>query len=83
MSATTSVLTRAHYGGSTFDTRRDLYVQRGTMTNAVTVEDDSIILDPRLMKVGQYYSVELDGKPYLYRKTSDSEIEMYGLAGED
>ena len=47
---------------------------------AVAVEGDSALLDPKYMKQGQYYSVVIHERPYLYRKVNDDEIEVYGLA---
>jgi hypothetical protein len=34
----------------------------------------------RLMEMGRFYFAELEGQPYLYRKVSDHEVEVYGLA---
>ena len=79
----TLVMDRSQYGSSVIGMERDMYTQKKIMTNPITIAGDSIILDPKLMKVGQYYSAELDGKPYLYRKTSENGIEMYGLAEQD
>ena len=47
--------------------------------SAVRVEGDSIRLHPEAMLTGYFYTAVLNGEPYLYRKTSDSEIEVYGL----
>ena len=77
------VMDRSQYKSAVIDIGRDMYSQRKIMTNPIAIEGDSIILDPKVMKVGQYYSAELDGKPYLYRKTGENEIEMYGLAEQD
>ena len=30
--------------------------------------------------MGKFYFAELEGQPYLYRKVSDHEVEVYGLA---
>lgn len=54
-----------------------------TRRRAVRVEGDSVILNPEYMEVGRFYFAELKGEPYLYRKVSDQEIEVYGLAGQD
>jgi len=47
---------------------------------AVTVEGNSVRVNPNYMKLNQFYCVELNGSPYLYRKVSDHEVEIYGLA---
>lgn len=47
----------------------------------VAVVGDSVVFSPRLMEVGQFYCAQLDGQPYLYVRTSEDEIEVYGLAG--
>ena len=46
----------------------------------VTIQDGSISFKPSEMEVGRYYWVQLEGKPYGYRRISDSEVEVYGLA---
>ena len=50
---------------------------------AVIVEDDSIVLDPKHMNIGQYYLAVMDDIPYLYRRINDKEIEVYGIVGKD
>ena len=46
----------------------------------VQVRGNSIIVNSAAMVVGQVYCVELDGQPYIYRKTAENELEVYGLA---
>lgn len=46
----------------------------------VTVEEDAIRFRPAQMELGHYYVAEFKGLPYLYRRVSDSEVEIYGLA---
>lgn len=46
----------------------------------VEVRGDSVNFDMNLMKMGKFYFAELEGQPYLYRKVSDHEVEIYGLA---
>ncbi len=46
----------------------------------VEVRGDSVNFDMKLMETGRFYFAELDGQPYLYRKVSDHEVEVYGLA---
>jgi len=50
---------------------------------AVSVEDSSIVLDPKQMNIGQYYLAVIDEAPYLYRRINDKEIEVYGMAQKD
>ena len=52
----------------------------GRTTDPVVVDGDSIKADPVRMGVGQYYLATVKGKPYLCRKNSAGEIELYGLA---
>jgi len=47
---------------------------------AVTVEGNSTKINPQYMQLCRFYLVELDGEPYLYRKVSKHEVEIYGLA---
>lgn len=51
-----------------------------TPSEPVKVQNGSILFRPSDMEIGHYYCVELDGKPYLYRKINDTEVEVYGLA---
>ena len=47
---------------------------------SVEVVGDSIVFNPKSMTLGRFYVVELEGKPYIYRRTSETEVEVYGLA---
>ena len=46
----------------------------------VEARGDSVNFDMNLMEMNRFYFAELDGQPYLYRKVSDHEVEVYGLA---
>lgn len=46
----------------------------------VTIDGGSVKFNPSLMVLNHYYCVGLHGKPYLYRRVSDREVEVYGLA---
>lgn len=48
--------------------------------SVVKAESDSIEFRPKDMEFGHFYFAELKGKPYLYRKVSEHEVEVYGLA---
>lgn len=48
----------------------------------VEVVGDSIVFNPKSMTLGRFYVVELEGKPYLYRRVSETEVEVYGLADQ-
>lgn len=48
--------------------------------NAVKVEEDSVTINPKYMTTGQFYFAEIKGEPFLYRKVSEHEVEIYGLA---
>ncbi len=47
---------------------------------AVEVIGNSAVFRPAHMVAGQFYLAQINGKPYLYRKVSDVEVEIYGLA---
>ena len=47
---------------------------------AVWVSRDSVNFNMEKMELGRFYFAELKGEPYLYRKISDHEVEVYGLA---
>ena len=47
----------------------------------VKVDGNSVIFTPDEMEVDRFYFVELEGEPYLYRRVSIGEVEVYGLAG--
>jgi hypothetical protein len=80
-SVSVACLTAKSYYGINAPTISKEYKLRGEISKkAITVEDESVILNPEHMKVGQFYSVEVDNLPYLYRKINDHEIEVYGLA---
>ena len=46
----------------------------------VEARGDSVNFDMNLMEMNRFYFAELDGQPYLYRKVSDHDVEVYGLA---
>ena len=46
----------------------------------IKVQGNSVVFNPKYMKLGHFYFVELKNKPYLYRKVSEYEVEVYGLA---
>ncbi len=40
----------------------------------------SVVFTPDEMELHRFYFVELDGEPYIYRRVSTGEVEVYGLA---
>ena len=46
----------------------------------VFVTGNSIVFNPSEMEMNKYYLAELNGAPYLYRRVSSGEVEVYGLA---
>lgn len=50
------------------------------MPRAVEVEGGQVRIRPNAMKLNRYYLAEVDGKPYVYRRVSQDEVEVYGLA---
>ena len=47
---------------------------------AIEVVNGQIKIRPHAMKLNRHYLAEIDGKPYVYRRISEHEIEVYGLA---
>lgn len=56
------------------------YTDTVAREKAVRVENGSIIFDPKHMTLDRFYFVELKSNPYLYRKVSEHEVEIYGMA---
>ena len=52
----------------------------GLVRRPVRVQGNSVVFSPRHMKLGHFYLVELENEPYLYRKVSEHEVEVCGLA---
>ena len=46
----------------------------------VIAANDSVVFDPSIMETNKLYVVDLKGEVYAYRKVSDHEVEIYGLA---
>ena len=44
------------------------------------IRGNAILVNPAAMVMDEYYCLKLNGNPYMYRKTADNEIEVYGLA---
>lgn len=59
------------------------YICNDVSNKAIVIEDNSILLDPKYMNLGQYYLAIIHEMPYLYRKVNNEEIEIYGLAEEN
>ena len=43
------------------------------------VEDNAIVYDPIIMEENKIYSIEVQGRLYLVRKTSQNIVETYEL----
>lgn len=56
------------------------WVDQHLMRRPVEQVGASIIFRPALMNLGRFYMVEVGSKPYLYRRVSGVEVEVYGLA---
>ena len=54
--------------------------RKGAPSEPVTVEDGAIRFRPSLMELNRYYVVDFNGEPFLYRRVSDGEVEIYGPA---
>ena len=46
----------------------------------VRVVGTSVVFSPQGMELNKFYLAELNGEPYMYRRVSDGEVEVYGLA---
>jgi hypothetical protein len=46
----------------------------------VEVRGDSINYNVEKMEINRFYLAVLKGEPYLFRKVSDHEVEIYGMA---
>ncbi len=54
---------------------------RSKITNEpVKVVGNSIVFSPKDMEFNKFYIVQLGDTPYIYRRSSVSEVEVYGLA---
>ena len=49
-------------------------------TEPVKVVGNSVVFSPKSMELNKFYLVELNGAPYIYRRVSAGEVEVYGLA---
>ena len=49
-------------------------------TQPVKVVGNSVVFNPRAMELNKFYLAELNGAPYIYRRVSAGEVEVYGLA---
>lgn len=65
-----------------FDERElvDHIAEELTRRKAIRVQGDSVMFNPKYMRTGRFYFVELKNEPYLYRKVNEHEVEVYGLA---
>ena len=55
-------------------------VKSDSSEEAVRVAGNSIVFSPKDMELNKFYLVQLDDSPYVYRRTSADEVEVYGLA---
>lgn len=46
----------------------------------VKVVGNSVVFNPKTMELNKFYLAELNGAPYIYRRISAGEVEVYGLA---
>jgi hypothetical protein len=74
-----TMTTTRTYGMSSFR-NENKYAQKDLTGKAVIVEDGSVIVNPKYMKQGEFLLAVVNEKPYLYRKISNCEIEVHGLA---
>lgn len=49
-------------------------------TEPVKVVGNSVVFSPKSMELNKFYLAELNGAPYIYRRVSAGEVEVYGLA---
>ena len=48
--------------------------------DAIEVGSDSMLINPKHMRLNLFYPAELKGERYLFRKISEHEVEVYGFA---
>ena len=53
---------------------------RSLLVQPVEEKGDSIVFRPTAMVIGRFYLAVLKGAPYLYRRISETEVEVYGLS---
>ena len=46
----------------------------------VRVVGDSVVFSPKDMEIDKFYLAQLGDSPYIYRRTGEGEVEVYGLA---
>jgi len=76
----TSDSTKPRKGGMVVVASRGRGENRSGEMPAVEVRGESIHYNIKKMELNKFYFVELKGEPYLYRKISDHEVEIYGEA---
>lgn len=59
--------------------REEQYATRDMASRAIVVEDGSVFVNPRNMKLGEYYTAFVNGALYLYKRIGDTEIEVHEL----
>jgi hypothetical protein len=53
---------------------------RSLLAPPVEEKGDSIVFRPTAMAIDRFYLAILKGAPYLYRRVSETEVEVYGLS---
>ena len=65
---------------NTLSKLRKLPIPDSDIQNPIDIVGNSIVFNPHEMEMNKYYLAELNGAPYLYRRVSSGEVEVYGLA---
>ena len=55
--------------------------ETGAAAEPVEVVGNAVVFNPEAMELNKFYLAELNGAPYIYRRVSAGEVEVYGLAG--
>jgi hypothetical protein len=57
----------------------DEYATKGMEKRAIVIEDNSVTISPKNMTLGEYYPAVLNGQLFLYKRTGNTNIEVYEL----
>ena len=75
---------RRRHNGLTEEMRLELSAMKDMIFHLISeepvrVEDRAIVYDPSMMEENKVYSVEVQGRLYLVRKTGENTVETYEL----
>jgi len=56
-------------------------IEETAAAEPVKAVGNAVVFNPEAMELNKFYLAELNGAPYIYRRISAGEVEVYGLAG--